>query len=148
MSIVKVWVEPEGNWSKPFMGLDKVHIIKDALTFECHKLCIEEDEDWQALLTGFEIDAREIEVSESEYKKYDIEFLPEEMIRWGLIEKRNGINIVSARILKLPLTTFAGMVEHEKTEGHLYSVYESILRAARVTEPVPDYCLLFKFEDE
>lgn len=148
MSKIKVWVEPEGNWSKPFIGLDKIHIIKEALVFECRKHYCEE-ENWSEVLTGLEIDAVEIEVSEREYKKYDIEALPEEMIGWGLIEKSNGISIESARILKLPLSTFDEMGKHEKAEGHMYPVYKAIFKAARVTEPVPDrYCLLFKFEDE
>lgn len=148
MSIVKVWIEPEGNWSKPFLGLDKVHIIKEAVLYECRKHYYEE-EDWQAVLTGFEIDAREIEVSSSEYSRPDIEVLPEEMIRWSLFEKGNGVSIESARILKLPLSTFDEMAKREKAEGHLYPVYKALYKAARVTEPVPDgYCLLFKFEDE
>lgn len=143
MSIIKVWVEPEGNWSEGFSGVDKIHLIKDAIRHGCRR-CIFEEENQCEILVGLEIDARPLEVSDEEYMD-----LPEEVIRWGAIEKLNGICIESARILKLPLVVFDEMATAEKTNGHLYPIYRAIFKAAKVTEPVPNgYCLLLKFEKE
>ena len=143
MSIIKVWVEPEGNWSNAFLGVDKTHIIKDAILYGCRR-CIFEEENKCEILVGLEIDACPLEVSDTEYLD-----LPDELVRWEAIEKLNHISIESARILKLPLEIFEEMKEAEKAEGYCYSVYKAIIEAAKVIEPVPKgYCLLLKFEKE
>ena len=143
MSRIRVWVEPEGNWSKEFSGLDKIHLIKDAILHGCRRCYFEEENECE-ILVGLEIDAYPLEVSNEEYTD-----LPDEVIRWGAIEKLNGVCIESARIFKLPLDLFEEMAKAEKVGGHLYPIYQAIFNASKVTEPIPDgYCLLFKFEDE
>ena len=149
MSIVKVWVEPEGNWSKEFSGLDKIHIIKDAILHQCRKDPPEEG--CCELLKGMEIDAVELQVCDDYYHPIEIdgvtdEILSEEVIHWHAFERSNHVSIASAKILKLPFLLFDEMA---KADAYFSSVYNDIIKAARVFDPtVPDYCLLLKFEDE
>lgn len=152
MSIVKVWVEPEGNWSKEFSGLDKIHIIKDAILHQCRKDPPEEG--CCELLKGMEIDAVELQVCDDYYHPIEIdgvtdEILSEEVIHWHAFERSNHVSIASAKILKLPLDVFDDMAKAEKARGHFYPIYKAIFDAARVTEPIPEgYCLLLKFRSE
>lgn len=147
MSKLKVWVEPQGNWSKEFVGLDKIHLIKDAILRECR--IVSPEEGYCEPLNGLEIDAIELQVSDDYYHPIDEgtkEIVSEEVILWGAFEKSNRVKIASARILKLPLALLSEMAN---AGGYLSSLYKDIIKAARVFEPTtPDYCLLLKFENE
>lgn len=152
MATIKVWVGVDGKWSEGISGLDKMHIIKHAILLECRSRFDEHDEDWDAML-GVEIDTREILVTKKEYNQYDIgEDNLVERACWSNIEQRNHIQLESARLLKLPFTTFDKMAEAEKNKGHLFPVYKEIFKALKVkAADVKDkkgYCLLLKIEDE
>lgn len=148
MSNIKVWIGTEGRWSKNYSGLDKVHIIKEAIVFMCHEF---NDDDIDVVLKDIEIDAREIEVSFREYHPESIVegVVQDEFVWWGELEKLNHIQIASARILKLPLSLFEKMAALEKTKGHIFAAYKDLFKAAKVPDPIPEgYCLLFGFEEE
>ena len=156
MSRIKVWVEPEGNWSKEFSGLDKNHIIKDAIRYGCRKVpSIEGYEKGYCYdLYGIEIDGTDLQVSNDYYHPLEVdemtrEIVSEEYLDWGAFKESNPVNIASARILKLQLDVFDDMAKAEKARGHFYPIYKAIFDAARVTEPIPEgYCLLLKFRSE
>ena len=103
MSIVKVWVEPEGNWSKEFSGLDKIHIIKDAILHQCRKVpSIEGYENGYCYdLYGIEIDGTDLQVSNDYYHPLEVdemtrEIVSEEYLDWGAFKESNPVNIASA----------------------------------------------------
>lgn len=152
MSSIRIWIGPEGKWSEEFLGIDKVHFIKQAILFGCRKCYYDEDwcddEDWCELLKGLEINAQEIEASNRVYRKGDDDTRTES-VSWPLFEKDNNISIASTKILKLPLSIFEEMANEEKERGQLFTIYTTMDEAAKSPKPVPEgYSLLFKFADE
>ena len=63
MSSIRVWIGPDGKCSEEFLGIDKIHFIKQAILFGCRN-CYYDEEDWCEIIKGLEIDAFEIAVSE------------------------------------------------------------------------------------
>ena len=159
MSSIRVWIGSAGVWSEEFIGIDKVHFIKDAVLRWCRKIMptdeIESEEVAAiAALNNLEFDGFAADPSEECYRPMEVdhmtrEILSEDWINFKIFEKENKINILTTRILQLPLSIFKEMVEWEKAHGYYFSIYNAIYLAAKCPIPAPEgYCLLFKFKDE
>lgn len=143
MSKIKVYTS-KGNWSEDVVGLDKLHIIKDAIRSMC--ICCDDEP-----LKGFEIDNSELD---DDFDRNAIEqFLDDdgkiiEIDRfWSRFHGANKhVKIREAKTFKLPLNTLKLI---SKKYRYLTSIYDEIISLALVPVPTPkDYCLLLKFEDE
>lgn len=150
MSKIKVYTS-KGNWSEDVVGLDKVHLIKDAIRTMC--LCYDNrtSELINEPLKDFEIDRSELD---DDFDRNAIEqFLDDngkiiEVDRfWAHFNDVNQhVKIREAKTFKLPLNTLKSI---SKDYRYLTSIYDEIISRALVPAPTPkDYCLLLKFEDE
>lgn len=159
MSNIRIWIGPEGKWSKEFPGIDKVHLIKDAVLRWCKKIMpsdeIEPEEKAAIVaLNDLEFDGRSVNISEDSYRPEEVdqmtrEILSDERIRFTVLENDNKLIISSTRILQLPLSIFKEMIKWEEDHGHYFSIYNAMYLAAKSPDPAPEgYCLLFKFKDE
>jgi len=136
MSKIKVWTI-DGEWSKEFKGLDKIHLMKCAI--EDAYRCCDEQGDWpEDPLKDFEFNAKPIDAAEL-YEKDDPE-------RKNPVWRRLKLDFSSVETFKVPLFLIEN---YERESGFLNPFYEDLIEAAKVPSPAPaDYCLLFKFEDE
>ena len=159
MSSIRVWIGSEGVWSEEFIGIDKVHFIKDAVLRWCRIIMPSDEiepEEIAAIvaLNDLEFDGRSVNISEDSYRPEEVdqmtrEILSDERIRLTVLENDNKLKISSTRILKLPLSIFEEMIKWEKVYGHFFSIYKAMYLAAKCPKPAPEgYCLLFKFKDE
>ena len=159
MSSIRVWIGPDGKWSEEFLGIDKVHLIKDAVLRWCRKIMPSDEiepEEIAAIvaLNDLEFDGRSVNISEDSYRPEEVdqmtrEILSDERIRFTVLENDNKLIISSTRILQLPLSIFKEMIKWEEDHGHYFSIYNAMYLAAKSPDPAPEgYCLLFKFKDE
>ena len=160
MSNIRVWVGDDGKWSEEISGLDKIHIIKDAILEECRRhFPFREEEDDFFLELDMEIDVVPISITKKDYFVHDLgEDRLVESANWANLEKRHGIQLASVKIVKIPLFTFCLISKKEKKSGHLLPVYKDMVKAAKVPKAILDECenekklngysLLLKFEEE
>lgn len=159
MSSIRVWIGPEGKWSEEFLGIDKVHLIKDAVLRWFRTIIPTEEiepEEIAALvaLNDLEFDSYPVDIFDECYHPMEVdqitsEILSDERINFKIFEKDNKLNISSTRTLQLPLSIFEEMVKWEKEHGHYFSIYKAMYLAANCPDPAPEgYSLLFKFSDE
>ena len=145
MSSIRVWIGPEGKWSEEFLGIDKVHLIKDAVLRWCRKIMPSDEiepEEIAAIvaLNDLEFDGRSVNISEDSYRPEEVdqmtrEILSDERIRFTVLENDNKL--------------FKEMIKWEEDHGHYFSIYNAMYLAAKSPDPAPEgYCLLFKFKDE
>ncbi len=158
MSSIRVLIGPEGKWSKEFLGVDKVHFIKDAVLRWCRKIMPSDEIDSEEIaaivaLNDLELNGFAVRVKgfyhPMEVDQMTREILSNERISFKVFENDNNLKIISTRILQLPLSIFGEMVKWEKDHGHYFSIYNAMYLAAKCPDPAPEgYCLLLKFDDE
>lgn len=159
MSSIRVWIGSEGKWSEEFLGVDKVHLIKDAVLRWCRIIMLSDEigpEEIAAIvaLNDLEFDSYPVDIFDECYHPMEVdpitrEILSDERINFKIFEKDNKLNISSTRTLQLPLSIFKEMVKWEKEHGHYFSIYNAMYLAANCPDPAPEgYSLLFKFSDE
>lgn len=126
MSIIKVWT-PKGNWSKEEVcGLDKVHLIKCAVSLGVEYICSDGE-------PHFELDNKAL--TESDLIGDDLDLLDPRLYR--LSESKSFL---------MPLTVLKCMADRK---SYLQEVYKRLLELAEV--PVgagEDYNIMLKFENE
>lgn len=129
MSIIKVWT-PKGNWSKEEVcGLDKVHLIKCAVSLGVEYICSDGE-------PHFELDNKAL--TESDLIGDDLDLLDRLDPRlYRLSESKSFL---------MPLTVLKCMADRK---SYLQEVYKRLLELAEV--PVgagEDYNIMLKFENE
>jgi len=137
MSIIRVWTI-DGEWSKEFKGLDKIHLMKSAIEDACH-ICDKQTMEYlEDPLKGFEFNAKPID-ADGLYEGDDSE-------RENPVWRRLHLDFSSVETFKVPLF----FIEHHESKcGFLNPFYDDLIEASKVPSPAPaDYCLLFKFDDE
>ena len=126
MSIIKVWT-PKGNWSKEEVcGLDKVHLIKCAVSLGVEYICSDGE-------PHFELNHNEL--TESDLIGDDLDRLDPRL---------NGLS--ESKSFLMPLTVLKCMADRK---SYLQEVYKRLLELAEV--PVgagEDYNIMLKFENE
>ena len=126
MSIIKVWT-PNGNWSKEEVcGLDKVYLIKCAVSLGVEYICSDGE-------PHFELDNKALTESD--------------LIGDGLDRLDPRLNRLSeSKSFLMPLTVLKCMADRK---SYLQEVYKRLLELAEV--PVgagEDYNIMLKFENE
>ena len=126
MSIIKVWT-PKGNWSKEEVcGLDKVYLIKCAVSLGVEYICSDGE-------PHFELNHNEL--TESDLIGDDLDRLDPRL---------NGLS--ESKSFLMPLTVLKCMADRK---SYLQEVYKRLLELAEV--PVgagEDYNVMLKFENE
>ena len=126
MSIIKVWT-PKGNWSKEEVcGLDKVYLIKCAVSLGVEYICSDGE-------PHFELNHNEL--TESDLIGDDLDRLDPRL---------NGLS--ESKSFLMPLTVLKCMADRK---SYLQEVYKRLLELAEV--PVgagEDYNIMLKFENE
>ena len=126
MSIIKVWT-PKGNWSKEEVcGLDKVYLIKCAVSLGVEYICSDGE-------PHFELDNKAL--TESDLIGDGLDRLDPRLYR--LSESKSFL---------MPLTVLKCMADRK---SYLQEVYKRLLELAKV--PVgagEDYNIMLKFENE
>lgn len=126
MSIIKVWT-PKGNWSKEEVcGLDKVYLIKCAVSLGVEYICSDGE-------PHFELDNKAL--TESDLIGDGLDRLDPRLYR--LSESKSFL---------MPLTVLKCMADRK---SYLQEVYKRFLELAEV--PVgagEDYNIMLKFENE
>lgn len=126
MSIIKVWT-PKGNWSKEEVcGLDKVYLIKCAVSLGVEYICSDGE-------PHFELDNKAL--TESDLIGDGLDRLDPRLYR--LSESKSFL---------MPLTVLKCMADRK---SYLQEVYKRLLELAEV--PVgagEDYNIMLKFENE
>ena len=126
MSIIKVWT-PKGNWSKEEVcGVDKVYLIKCAVSLGVEYICSDGE-------PHFELDNKALTESD--------------LIGDGLDRLDPRFNRLSeSKSFLMPLTVLKCMADRK---SYLQEVYKRLLELAEV--PVgagEDYNIMLKFENE
>lgn len=139
MSKIKVWTS-QGKWSEEIVGLDKVHLMKEAIHLACN--CMDENEEpIENPLLDFEID--NIVLDDDFVKDAD----SSGVFFWSSFSSANSqIKLAEAKSMKLPLGILKII---SKEVSYLTPVYDEIIRKAILPSPTPkDYCVILKFEEE
>lgn len=170
MSKISV-LTPLGQWSEPIVGLDKIHLLKEAIQCEFGVLyadwkeregrkdaCIDYDEvklvDDEELLRKAEnhpelfMPLCELEINTKEITKRSMNDNPTENPRvdWKYFKTASGIELSKAKLLKMRLETLQKMADKAT---YLSPIYKELIAAAEVPSPTPvNYCLTLKFENE
>lgn len=136
MSKIRVWTI-DGEWSKEFKGLDKIHLMKSAIEDACH-ICDKHGEYLEDPLNGFEFNANPIDAD----RLYD----EDDSYRENPVWRRLQPALSSVETFKVPLYIIKAFASECNS---LTPIYEELIDAAKVPSPAPeDNSLLFKFEDE
>ena len=126
MSIIKVWT-PKGNWSKEEVcGLDKVYLIKCAVSLGVEYICSDGE-------PHFELNHNEL--TESDLIGDDLDRLDPRLY-----------NLSESKFFLMPLVVLKRMAD---SKSYLREVYKRLLELAEV--PVgagEDYNIMLKFENE
>ena len=126
MSIIKVWT-PKGNWSKEEVcGLDKVYLIKCAVSLGVEYICSDGE-------PHFELNHNES--TESDLIGDDLDRLDPRLY-----------NLSDSKFFLMPLVVLKRMAD---SKSYLREVYKRLLELAEV--PVgagEDYNIMLKFENE
>ena len=135
MSKIRVWT-PQGDWSEEVIGLDKVNLMKEAISDVYYENLKYGGSDMDGYMENFEIDCRGCVWST--YESHS-----DETLYWCDKEHR----IKEAKIFKMPLHTLESMI---KKATYLSDVYQKLKNLAKIPAGtvVDNYWLLFKFEDE
>lgn len=170
MSKISV-LTPLGQWSEPIVGLDKIHLLKEAIQFEfdilhaewkerrgCKDACIDYDE---VKLLDDEEELRradnhlelfmplcELEINTKKITKRSMNNNPTEnpRIDWKYFKTTSGVDLSKAKLLKMRLGTLQQMAD---SATYLAPIYKELIAAAKVPSPTPEYyCLTFKFKNE
>ena len=126
MSIIKVWT-PKGNWSKEEVcGLDKVYLIKCAVSLGVEYICSDGE-------PHFELDNKAL--TESDLIGDGLDRLDPRLYR--LSESKSFL---------MPLTVLKCMADRK---SYLQEVYKRLLELAEVpVDAGEDYNVMLKFENE
>ena len=131
MSKIRVWT-PQGDWSEEVIGLDKVNLMKKAISDAVYEYLYEDD----SPIESFEIDCRGCV-----WTTYNLR--NDDTLYWDDKEHR----IKEAKSFKMPLHTLESMI---KKATYLSDVYQKLKVLAKIPAGtvVDNYWLMFKFEDE
>ena len=160
-----------GQWSEPIAGLDKIHLLKEAIQCEFDVLYADwkKREGWKDAYTDYndykELDDEEmckmrenryeyfmplceLEINTKEITKRSMNGNPTENPRvdWKYFKTASGIELSKAKLLKMRLETLQKMADKAT---YLSPIYKELIAAAKVPSPTPvNYCLTLKFENE
>lgn len=134
MSKIRVWT-PRGDWSEEVIGLDKVNLMKKAISDVYYENLEHGVSEFDGDMENFEIDCRGCVWNT--YESYS------ETLCWNDKEHR----IKEAKSFKMPLHTLESMI---KKAAYLSDLYQKLKDLAEIPAGtvVDNYWLLFKFEDE
>lgn len=139
MSKIKVWTS-QGKWSEEIVGMDKIHLMKEAILLACN--CVDENEDpIENPLQDFEIDAVVLDDDFANDADSSGVFF------WSSFGSANPkIKLSEVKTIKLPLGILKAISKEMK---YLTPIYDEIIRKAILPSPIPiDYCVILKFEEE
>lgn len=151
MSSIKVWTS-DGDWSTPINGCDKVHLMKEAITYEC--LCLpKEDYDLYTSVVTYEDGTKTSETVHKSKLQIDNNLIDVAKFRdddknfddrsFSVLGQQM---IPQATFFKMKLSTLNGMAEKDAV---MTDLYKKIVECAKVSSTAKkDYCLLMMFEDE
>lgn len=141
MSKIKVWTS-QGKWSEEIVGMDKIHLMKEAILLACN--CVDENEEpIEHPLQDFEIDSIALD---DDFDK-ELDSNADRVFFWSRFSSANpGIKLAEAKSVKLPLGILKII---SKEVSYLTPVYDEIIRKAILPSPTPgNYCVILKFEEE
>ena len=135
MSKIRVWT-PQGDWSEEVIGLDKVNLMKEAISDVYYENLKYNRGELEGYMENIEIDCRDCVWST--YERHS-----DKTLYWYDKEHR----IKEAKSFKMPLHTLESMI---KKATYLSDVYQKLKDLAEIPAgtAVDNYWLLFKFEDE
>lgn len=136
--------KPNGQWSEPIYGLDKIRLMKSAIQYEYtatnywyDRVC---KTDFGKDYTLCELEINGQEISARFMDEYPI--IDDDKIIWSFFNK----DLTKAKFLKMRLATLKEMADNAT---YLKSVYNALIEMAEVPTPTPEgYCLTFRFEAE
>lgn len=153
MSIIKVWTS-DGNWSEGVNGCDKIHLMKQAVLFECWYL-----KDRYSKEISFNGRYYIGEYHDKEKHAYIQEIIyddwlqidnkainPAQLLDYDMNIDISKLDFKNANFFKTRLTTLREMAENEETMSTLYN---ELIERAKIPEKINGgYCLLFMFSEE
>ena len=149
MSRISVWT-PKGTWSAPVCGLDKVHLVKEAIEISSEaeiKKAIEKSEYWENIpipLDDYEIDSKSI-VNRVQILKEEYDNGEEIISTIQVICLKTGgevVNAADSRIFMMPLAVLKELEKKDTLYTETYKYLIAQLEASSVS------CVMLKFEDE
>ena len=149
MSNIKVWTS-DGNWSEEVKGCDKVHLMKEAVMFECRLARNEELPD----ITDYVIEHKDGTKTHGTDHRSGIQIDDQAISVTTFLDEKQNINFKyldkqeypNASFFKMRLSTLKGMAEEDDIMSALYN---KLIECAKVPAKAPkSYCLLFMFADE
>ena len=142
MSVIKVWAD--GRWSNPICGLDKVYLIKTAILSQYSPAdYLDNPDDYESLLDGFEINGTHIyadDFQEDHYKSKEWDRF------WRRFQGHMKFELKNVESFTFPIAVLRHMC---RADASLSAKYDEIIEASKAPVSTPGgYCLFLKFEDE
>ena len=142
MSVIKVWTD--GRWSNEIKGLDKVHLVKEAILAQYSpKERFDDPEDYEGLMDGFEINGIPISAevfNEDSYNHEDWGWF------WGSFQGRIEVELKNVETFTMPIAVLRKL---SRDDSSLSAKYDEIISASKAPASTPrGYCLMLRFEDE